>query len=282
MTQEMFPMQYPWTFVLQKDETPSVNIKGLVDQLSFSHLTFFTKEPIQQIAMHTYVPSSVSISGASSYVGSKLFEIYKELKKQLENYIISTESSLNKKFELTVSINIINEAILLNNENIELETKNNTATLFTEGTSNSKKVTIFELEIVKEIAHEIEEHLEIRRTYLQMIISYLQILKERVDIDDFNLELIPKSSDNKKEIALLEVWKALEIEGYLSDCKNDVEISQRRKLFFTIFNFKDRNYNERHYEMKHKTKLGDYLVSLSTKLRKHYNRDYEPKNKEKS
>ena len=41
--------------------------------------------------------------------------------------------------------------------------------------------------------------------------------------------------DNKKEIALLEVWKALEIEGYLSDCKNEVEISSKRKIFFSIF-----------------------------------------------
>lgn len=278
MTEEMFPI--PWSFKLQEDEAvpPSVNIKGLVDQLSFSNLTFFTKQPLKQKIGHKFTPSSVSISGHVSYVDSKLFEIYKLLKKQLENYIISGESSSNKKYELSKSINTINEAILLNNENIELETKSNTVTLFKEGTSESKKITFNELVVLPEIALEIEEHLQVRRKYLQIISTYLVILKERVDIDDFNMELIPKSSDNKKEIALLEVWKALEIEGYLSDCKNDVEISQRRKLFFTIFNFKDRNYNERHYEMKNKTKLGDYLVSLSKKLRKHYNRDYEPKN----
>jgi len=282
MTEEMYPLQYPWTFVLQKDETPSVTIKRLVDQLSFSHLTFFTKEPIQQEAKHTFVPSSVSISGTSSYVGTKLFEIYKELKKQLENYIISTESSLNKKFELYKSINTINEAILLNNENIEFETKNNTATLFTEGTSNSKKVTIFELEILQEIAHEIEEHLELRRTYLQMIISYLQILKERVDIDDLHKELIPMSIDHKKEIALLEVWKALEIEGYLSDCKNEVEISSKRKIFFSIFNLNDRNYRDRHNEMSKKKSLGEYLVHLSEKIRKHYKIEPELKHLQKN
>lgn len=266
---KVIKLERPWTFFIKKDETPSQNLKRLLDQLSFSKLRLFTEQPLRQKIGHKYLLSSVSMAGTAHNVDDRLFIIYKSFKKNLEEYIISKESIINKKYELSFSINLINEAILLNNENVEFDQKANELNLHNEKTREVKKITIHEISSQPEIADEIDRHLNVRLKYLNMLTFFLNILKERVDLDDLNKELVPKSVDNLKEIKLLEVWEGLIVENFLNGCSEE-ELTKKRSIFFSVFNLKDRLYNSRHREMKKKKSLGDFTISMAENLKDAY------------
>jgi hypothetical protein len=196
-------------------------------------------------------------------------EIYKALKESLDEYIISKESVINKKYELSFSINLINEAVLLNNESLEFEDKVNEISLFKENTNEVKKITIEEIQLQLEIAEEMNSHLKVRAKYLSMLASFLHILKERVDLDELNKDLVPKAVNNLKEINLLEIWEGLIVEKFLDGCSEE-ELTKKRSIFFSVFNLKDRLYNSRHREMKKKKSLGDFTIAMAENLKEAY------------
>lgn len=265
-------LESAWTFVIKKDETPSENIKRLVEQLSISKLVFYTRQALKQKHNHKFILTRISMAGTARYVDDRLLEIYKSFKENLEQYVISKESYIDKKYELSLSINIINQAILLNNEDIELKDKTNKLPLYNESTNEHKIITIEEIMVQTEIGDEIEKHLMVRAKYLTLLATHLRILKEQVDLDGLIKELVPKSMDKIKEINLLEIWEGLLVEKYLEDCSEE-EVTKRRSLFFSVFNLKDRLYNSRHREMKKKKSLGDFTTSMAENLREAYKRN---------
>jgi hypothetical protein len=262
-------LESAWTFVIKKDETPSQNIKRLVEQLSISKLMLFTNQRLKQKHGYKYELTRISMAGTARYVDDRLLEIYKALKESLDEYIISKESVINKKYELSFSINLINEAVLLNNESLEFEDKVNEISLFKENTNEVKKITIEEIQLQLEIAEEMNSHLKVRAKYLSMLASFLHILKERVDLDELNKDLVPKAVNNLKEINLLEIWEGLIVEKFLDGCSEE-ELTKKRSIFFSVFNLKDRLYNSRHREMKKKKSLGDFTIAMAENLKEAY------------
>ena len=262
-------LESAWTFVIKKDETPSQNIKRLVEQLSISKLMLFTNQRLKQKHGYKYELTRISMAGTARYVDDRLLEIYKALKESLDEYIISKESVINKKYELSFSINLINEAVLLNNESLEFEDKVNEISLFKENTNEVKKITLEEIQLQLEIAEEMNSHLKVRAKYLSMLASFLHILKERVDLDELNKDLVPKAVNNLKEINLLEIWEGLIVEKFLDGCSEE-ELTKKRSIFFSVFNLKDRLYNSRHREMKKKKSLGDFTIAMAENLKEAY------------
>ncbi len=265
------PVEHVWTYFINYEETPSENIKRLVDQLSISHIKLFTKQALKQKKGHRFRLIKMTMAGTARYVDDKLLEIYKRFKIFLNDYIISLESIINKKYELSLAINMINEAILLNNENLELNDKVNEMRIYNEIKKENKMITLEEVIVQENIAQEMKNHLIVRAKYLRMLGGYLGILKERIDIDVLNKELVPKSADKTKEIKLLEIWEGLILENFLADC-DEQELTKRRGVFFSVFNLRDRLYNSRHREMKKKISLGDFTMSMAQNLKVAYKR----------
>ena len=83
----------------------------------------------------------------------------------------------------------------------------------------------------------------------------------------------PGKIENSKEMKLLEVWLALEHEGFIDNSYTPSEIVNKRILFFEIFDLKERNFNDRHEQIKNKKTLGDFLTHLSEKLRDKYQKN---------
>ena len=185
---------------------------------------------------------------------------------------MSEESIINKKNEIALSINLISEAILLNNENVEFKEKANELKLCNEKTRKIKIITIYEILPQPEIAMEMSSHLSVRSKYLNMVTNYLRILKERIELFEIDTETITASENNRsREIQLLEIWEGLVIENFFSGYSK-VALTKKRKEFFSVFNLIDRDYNFRHNEMKNKITLGYFTLQISNNLRVKYNR----------
>ena len=67
-------LESAWTFVIKKDETPSENIKRLVEQLSISKLMLFTNQQLKQKHGYKFKLTRISMAGTARYVDDKLFE----------------------------------------------------------------------------------------------------------------------------------------------------------------------------------------------------------------
>lgn len=269
-------LESAWNFVIKKDETPSENIKRLVEQLSISKLMLFTNQRLKQKHGYKFKLTRISMAGTARYVDDKLFEIYMKLKTVLDKYIMGEESIVNKKHELSLSINFIYEAILLNNENIEFKGKANELSLCYEKTNEIKKITIHEIQEQLEIVNEMRNHLEVRAKYLNMIASYLQILRERIILFEIDMKTNTDENSRIREIQLLEIWEGLVNENFFPG-HTKIDLTKKRRLFFSVFNLLDRDYNYRHKEMKNKVTLGEFTKKMAKNLRIKHNFDAPPK-----
>jgi len=265
-----------WTFSIKKDETPSQNIKRLVEQLSISKLILYTNQPLKQKHTHKFKLSRISMAGVVRYVDDRLYEIYLSLKTNLDKYVKSEESVVNKKYELSLAFNYLYEALLLNNENLEFAEKANEITLCNEKTNKTKIITINEILEQDEIKEEMNNHLSVRAKYLNMIANYLDVLKERIDLLEIDVENNPLSNDRTKEIQLLEIWQGLVNENFFPGYKK-ATLTKKRKQFFSVFDLNDRDYNYRHKELKNKKTLGDFTKKMAKNLRIKYNREVPSK-----
>jgi hypothetical protein len=265
-----------WGFFIEKTETPSQNIVRLVDQLSISKLVLYTSQSLKQKLYHKFKLTKISMSGSVRYVDDRLFDTYLNLKTFFDNYINSEESIVNKKHELSLSINFIYEAILLNNENLEFKEKANELSLCYEKTNEIKKITIHEIQEQPEIVNEMRNHLEVRAKYLNMIVSYLQILRERIILFEIDLETITDLNSRNREIQLLEIWEGLVNENFFPG-HSKIDLTKKRRQFFSVFNLIDRDYNYRHKEMKNKVTLGHFTKKMAKNLRIKHKFDAPPK-----
>jgi hypothetical protein len=264
-----------WNFVI-KNESPSENIKRLVEQLSISKLVLYTQQALKQKHNHKFKLTRISMAGTARYVDDKLYEIYLSLKKALDSYIKSDESIVNKKYELYLSSNLLYEAILLNNEDVEFNQKANELMLCNEKSNESKKITINEICSQPEIAEEMTAHLLVRQKYLNMLGNYFRTLKERVELFEIEPGTIEIESNSSKEIELLEIWLGLVNENFFTGYKKNA-LAKKRSQFFAVFDLKDRDYNVRHRDLKNKKTLGVFTKNMSKNLRIKYKFDVPPK-----
>lgn len=267
-------IQKPWSFKLDNEKCPSENVKALLAQLSIDKLKLFTTESLHQDVGHQFTVEDLSLSGTAVYVDLRLKEIHKAFKKMLDKYLHSDESIANKRYEFLLSINYIGAAVMTNYENEEMVEKNNQIKLFEINTLNSKIVTLNEIELNPTIIAKWNEHLFVRNKYLALMENYLEIVYQRIQIEEYQQALLSeKGGQSKKEMQLLEVWIALEIKGFLDHVPDDLAMSKKRKEFFSIFNLTDRNYNDKHNEIKRKKTLGDFNKDLADALRERYNKN---------
>jgi hypothetical protein len=270
--------QKTWFFKIDRKKTPSENIKRLLEQLSIEQLKLFTKEPMDANASHIFTIDSLGMSGTPAYVDGRLYAIYKALKKMLEEYLNSAESIINKKYEFSLSRNYICEALLTNHENIKKTDKANQIMLCDLNSNKTKPVTLNEVTLTQHIKNDFEQHLTVRNRYLTLLNNYLEIVSERIEINEYKESLFTIGiADNKKEMKILELWLALQHQGFLGHLPDDIGLSKKRKEFFAVFNLTDRNYNDRHNEIKKKKKLGDFLESLAETMKEIY--DKKPRQK---
>jgi len=266
-----------WAFKLNANKNPSENIAELLKQLSIKKLKLFTKQPLKKKIGFKFSITELSMAGSVSYVDDQLLNIYKKLKKLLSNYHTSSESTINKKYELSLCRLMIHEAIITNHEEIEIDEKTNTIELVNLNTLESKQVTLQNIRNNKIISQEMNTHLLTRRKYLSLIDKHLSLFSEKINFDELIKTISPRKIENSKEMKLLEVWLALEHEGFIDNSYPPSEIVNKRILFFEIFDLKERNFNDRHEQIKNKKTLGDFLIHLSEKLRDKYQKNVTKK-----
>ena len=138
-------------------------------------------------------------------------------------------------------------------------------------------MTLQDIRNNKIISQEMNTHLLIRRKYLSLIDKHLSLLSEKINFDELKKTISPGKIENSKEMKLLEVWLALEHEGFIDNSYTPSEIVNKRILFFEIFDLKERNFNDRHEQIKNKKTLGDFLTHLSGKLRDKYQKNVTKK-----
>jgi hypothetical protein len=238
----------------------------LLSVLDLNNLQFKVNKKHEDLGAPPFRVNQITMSGEPNYVSLKLKQFRSPMIDLITAYSDSEESNHTKINMLgTIQIKILervfNWDILLPElyegpmyfDLIDLENELQT-------------VSIKELIISDNQKNEIIEHHNIRLAFLKLINKHIeiQLLKLQYNIS-------PSIEDkNTSELDLTELWMGLEIVGCFNGL-NKNEKSITRKKLYDVFGVIDKNYNDKHNQIKNrgKTKFR-YLEKMILLLNKKY------------
>ena len=260
-------------FIYNENLTLGENTRRLCKKASLSAMEFFTQEPISDDIQYRYQVSNVSILGTSDYVNQALREVMTQFRIHLSEYLNSEDGLEEKLYQLDEASCILSEFTYANNEHslFLLDKPDKLFVVHFNENMVSQELSLHQLSLNVESFHQIKEHLQVRNTYFSLLERFMDLERKRLMLKAQKHQLMDRVSDPAKTLQLLEVWIALEANGFLSHLnvnKGSVKLTELRRKFFELFGLSDNNYKSlREQLMDRKQSDPVFLIQLAEKFK---------------
>lgn len=260
-------------FIYNENLTLGENTRRLCKKASLSAMEFFTQEPISDDIQHRYQVSNVSILGTSDYVNQALREVMTQFRIHLDEYLNSEVGLEEKLYQLDEASYFLSEFTYSNNEHslFLLDKPDKLFVVHFNEKMVSQELSMHQLSLNVESFHQIKEHLQVRNTYFSLLERFMDLERKRLMLKAQKHQLMDRVSDPAKTLQLLEVWIALEANGFLSHLnvnKGSVKLTELRRKFFELFGLSDNNYKSlREQLMDRKQSDPVFLIQLAEKFK---------------